>query len=62
MDFNIIKLDCNYENALIAGKNHDYLWLFSREKFVDFKIKENFLLEASELGFNTKKLTWIRHD
>ncbi len=56
--YNIVDIDEKYENALIAGKNHDFLWLISREKEISDKTKSRFLAKAIDLGYDISKLTW----
>jgi len=56
--YNVIALDADYKYALIAGNNLDYLWILSREKTIPANIKENYLMQAERLGYNTSKLIW----
>lgn len=60
--YNVIALDSDYKYALIAGKNLDYLWILSREKTMPDQIKENYLKIAQNIGFDTSKLIWVKHD
>ena len=56
-DYNIIKLDSNYEFVLIGSKDRKSLWLMSRSEVeVPGYIKESYLSFAREQGFNTDKL------
>jgi len=55
-------LDENYQYALIAGKNLDYLWILSRTKSIPEDIKTNYLQIAKEIGYDTTKLIWVNHD
>ncbi|WP_026260232.1 lipocalin family protein [Segetibacter koreensis] len=60
--YNVIELDDNYTYALIAGKNLDYLWLLSREKTMPENIKQRFLQKATALGYDVKKLIWVKQE
>src|SRR5690625_7473965 len=60
--YNVVALDQNYQYALIAGKNLDYLWILSRTKSIPEDIKTKYLKIAKEIGYNTSKLIWVTHD
>lgn len=60
--YSIIALDEQYKYALIAGKNLDYLWILSREKSIPKEVKEEYLKKAKEIGYDTSRLLWIKHD
>lgn len=60
--YNVIALDDNYRYALVAGKNLDYLWILSREKSIPAPVKEQYLRIAREVGYDTSRLIWVKHD
>ena len=60
--YNIIALDSDYKYALVAGESLKYLWLLSREKTMPNDIKEAYLKTAKDLGYNTSKLIWVKHN
>lgn len=60
--YNVVALDDNYQHALVAGKNLNYLWILSREKTIPEDVKSKFLGIAKEIGFDTNKLIWVKHD
>lgn len=60
--YNVIGLDANYQYALVAGKDLDYLWILSREKTLPEDIRENFLRTAAGLGYQVDDLIWPEHD
>ncbi len=60
--YNVIALDENYQYALIAGKNLDYLWILSRTKELPDEIKTEYLKIAEDIGYDTSRLIWIKHD
>lgn len=59
--YNVVALE-DYQYALIAGKNLDYLWILSREKTIPENIKQNFISKAQEIGYDTSKLIWVKQD
>lgn len=60
--YNIVALEENYRYALIAGKNLEYLWILSRTKEIPEQIKSKYLKVAEEIGYDTSKLIWTKHD
>jgi apolipoprotein D and lipocalin family protein len=59
--YNVIALDKDYQYALVAGKNLDYLWILARESSIPDDIKQNYLELAKSIGFNTSALIWTEH-
>lgn len=60
--YNVIALDENYQYALIAGKSLDYLWILSRTKELPDEIKTEYLKIAEDIGYDTSRLIWVKHD
>lgn len=60
--YNVVALDTNYRYALVAGKDLNYLWILSREKTIPKDVKANYLEIAREIGYDTSKLIWVKHD
>lgn len=60
--YNVIAIDPEYQYALVAGKNTDYLWILSRENSIPDDIKAKYLKIAEENGFKTTDLVWVEHD
>jgi apolipoprotein D and lipocalin family protein len=60
--YNVIAIDDNYNYALIAGNNLNYLWILSREKSIPESVKNQYLVKAEALGYDTKKLIWTKQD
>lgn len=61
-DYNILDVDPGYQYALVAGKNHDYLWILSRQTIIPEDVKMAYLQKAGKLGYNTDRLTWVSHN
>lgn len=60
--YNIIALDKDYNYALVAGRNLDYLWILSRKPTLPESVKQEFLAKAKTIGYNTDDLIWVAHD
>lgn len=60
--YNVVALDDDYQYALIAGKNLDYLWILSRTKDIPENIKADYLKIAQEIGYDTSRLIWVSQD
>lgn len=60
--YNVIALDSNYQTALVAGKDFEYLWILSRTKTIDETTKQDFLKVAEKYGFETKNLIWVKQE
>src|SRR5690625_1901779 len=60
--YNVVALDDEYKYALVAGKNLDYLWILSRTKEIPENIKQEYLNKSKEIGYDTTRLIWVKHD
>ncbi len=60
--YNVLAVDDDYQYALVAGKNTDYLWILSREKTIPEQVKRQYLDIATAAGFNVNDLLWVEHD
>lgn len=60
--YNVVALDDDYQYALIAGGNLDYLWILSRKTTIPEDIKAAYLKKAKEIGYDTDALLWVEHD
>lgn len=59
--YNVIAIDKNYQYALVAGNNLNYLWILSRKTTIPESIKTSYLHKAKALGYDTDKLVWTKH-
>ncbi|QCX52545.1 lipocalin family protein [Elizabethkingia sp. JS20170427COW] len=59
--FNVISIDEDYRYALVAGNSLKYLWILSKEASVPQEVRDEFLLKATRLGYNTAELVWVFH-
>lgn len=60
--YNVVDIDENYQHALVAGKNLDYLWMLSRTPELPDEVRQRFLEKAREIGYDTSRLVWVEHD
>lgn len=60
--YNVIALEGDYEYALVAGESLDYLWILSRTKTIPAEIKQKFIRQAKEIGYETEEMIWVEHE
>lgn len=61
-DYWVLKIDDNYQHALVGTPDHKYLWLLARTTVIDKAKEKEFLEYASELGFDLDALIRPHHD
>lgn len=60
--YRIIALDkVNYDYALVTSSRKSYLWLLARTPVLDDGITAELVSTAKKMGFNVKKLIWVKH-
>lgn len=52
----------HYQYAFVAGYNKSYLWLLSRTPTVSSQLVDRFTHRSKQLGFDTDKLIFVKHD
>ena len=57
-DYWVLILDEKYEYVLVGTPSREYLWILSRTKTLNEKIKNDILTKLPELGFEASKFTW----
>lgn len=60
--YNVLAIDPDYKYVLVAGKNHDYLWILSREKSIPESVKQEYLSIAQKAGYDINDLIWVDQD
>lgn len=60
-DYWILKLDDNYETALVGEPNMKYLWLLHRKPTLDEVTKQEYLAYAKSLGYDLSDLIHTVH-
>jgi len=60
--YNVVALDSDYQYALIAGKNLNYLWILSRTTTIPDHVKSDYLEIAQKIGYDTSRLVWVKHN
>lgn len=58
--YTIIALDDDYQYALIAGNDLEYLWLLSRSPQMPEEIKKDYLQKAAAIGYDISRLLWTK--
>jgi apolipoprotein D and lipocalin family protein len=58
----VLDLDREYRHALVCGPDRSYLWILSRTPELDVATRDKMTAKARDLGFDTTKLIWVRHD
>ncbi|MFU8925375.1 lipocalin family protein [Acinetobacter puyangensis] len=59
-DYWILRLDPDYQVALVGGPSRKYLWLLSRSPTLDQATIDTYLQTARDQGFDTSKLIWTK--
>lgn len=60
--YNVIAIDADYQYALVAGDNLNYLWLLSRTGRLPDSVRDKYLQLARKAGFKTEDLIWVKQD
>ena len=61
--YHIIALDQqNYNYSMVTGPSRSYLWILSRNKFLDGSIYLDLVSKAREWGFDTAEFIKVEHD
>lgn len=60
--YNVVAIDKDYQYALVAGRNLEYLWLLSRKKTMPEPVRQEYLKKAEEIGYDTSNLIWVTQD
>jgi len=60
--YNVIVLDADYKYALVGGASFKYLWILSRETTIPDEIKSRYLKIATDAGYHTSDLIWVKHE
>ncbi|WP_111858538.1 lipocalin family protein [Acinetobacter sp. CFCC 10889] len=60
-DYWILKLDENYQTALVGSPNKKYLWVLSRDPNIDQQILNEYLDYAKTLGFDLSDIIYTKH-
>lgn len=60
-DYWILKIDPQYQVALVGGPSHKYLWLLSRTPTLDETIVQSYLQTAKAQGYDLSNLIRTEH-
>lgn len=60
-DYWVLKIDSNYQTALVGEPNQKYLWLLHRSPTLDDSIKAEYLAYATSIGYDLTDLIHTVH-
>ncbi len=60
-DYKVIKLDENYQWAMVTSKSKEYLWVLSRKSEMDKSTLDDLLDFARSEGFPLEKIVYVEH-
>lgn len=60
--YNIVKLDTNYQYALVVGESRKYMWILSRTPHMPEEILQEYIQHAQSLGLNVEQLVFPTHE
>lgn len=60
-DYWVLRVDEDYQVALVGGPSHRYLWLLSRSPDVDEAVIEDYLNTAKAQGYDLSELIRTKH-
>lgn len=52
----------NYQYSLVSGPDKSYLWILSRSPKINENTQSILIKKATELGFDTSKLIYVKHE
>ena len=50
----------DYQYSFVSGPDRSYLWFLSRTPQVSEELKQQFVKSATELGFDSSELIWVK--
>lgn len=60
-DYWVLRIDDDYQTALVGGPDRKYLWLLSRSPALDATTQDDFLATATEKGYDLTDLIHAKH-
>ncbi|EZQ10367.1 MULTISPECIES: lipocalin family protein [unclassified Acinetobacter] len=60
-DYWVLKIDENYQTALVGEPNQKYLWILHREPVLNESIKQAYLAYAQSIGYDLSDLIHTVH-
>jgi apolipoprotein D and lipocalin family protein len=60
--YNVLAVGDDYQHALVCGRNLNYMWILSRTTTIPENVKQSYLSQASALGYDVSRLTWVNHE
>lgn len=56
--YNIVKLDDDYQVALVVGSSKKYLWILARTPCISDEIKNAYIQKAQDIGYDVSKINF----
>lgn len=60
--YTVIAIDDDYQYALVAGNDLDYLWLLSRAPVMPDAVQSDYLQKAVAIGYDVSQLIWTEQN
>lgn len=60
--YRIIRLDSNYQWAVVTSSSRDYFWILSRQPQLPGDLLEKLVMEAATDGYATSQFIYVKHD
>ena len=57
-DYWIIEIDSKYSSVLVGSPNRKYLWILSRDRFIQKEVFQKYMRVAKEQGFDVSSLVY----
>jgi lipocalin len=61
-NYYVVELDENYQYALVGAPSRNYLWILSRNSFLESSTYDMLIVSAQKNGFDISKLEKVPHD
>jgi len=59
--YNVIKLDAEYQMAMLTSYDKKYFWILARDTNVDEAMLQSYIQQAKDWGFATDQLIRVQH-
>lgn len=61
-DYRIVRLDPDYQWAIVTSSNRDYLWLLARTPEISESLRQELVRAMQSMRFDTARLIWPKPD
>lgn len=60
--YNVVKIDPEYQHALVIGESKKYMWILSRTPNMPKDVLQSYVEHAKSLGLKVENLVYVTHD